>query len=265
MIAACLAAVLSPLFLRVNPELRSTYQSLGKIVEDRPMQITGTRFGLDTGALREGIDFGRVGFRNWNVSSLSDRRADAHRHALYHVEYGLAWEYDWRFAEAWTLKSDLARCWTVYRGFDSPDGNRTYGWWQIDQSLANPWIVPFYRLRRCVHGSDYLYFKAGLTRSFPLFESFYFAPSVFVEGGNARNTRRVFGSNVNGGGWHGGVTALSLRLECGWKLSEDVTAFAYVEQYETVGHDVRESNSALAYRCAHNDWTHGGLGLRLRF
>ena len=34
------ASLLTPFFLEVTPEVRSTYQSLGKIVEDRPMQVT---------------------------------------------------------------------------------------------------------------------------------------------------------------------------------------------------------------------------------
>ena len=72
------ASFLSPLFFELAPEVRSTYQSLGKIVEDRPMQVTSARFGYDAGS------FGRFGIRNWDVSSLTDRRDDAHRHALYH-------------------------------------------------------------------------------------------------------------------------------------------------------------------------------------
>ena len=49
MIAILAAGVLSPFFLEVTPEVRSTYQSLGKIVEDRPMQVTFTRVGVDAG------------------------------------------------------------------------------------------------------------------------------------------------------------------------------------------------------------------------
>ena len=54
MIAVLAAGVLSPFFLEMTPEVRSAYQSLGKIVEDRPMQITNIRFGYDAGA------FGRI-------------------------------------------------------------------------------------------------------------------------------------------------------------------------------------------------------------
>ena len=86
MIPLLAAGVLSPFFFEATPEVRSTYQSLGKIVEDRPMQMTSLRGGFDAG------DFGRFGVRNWNVSSLTGRRSDAHRHALYHSELGLTWQ-----------------------------------------------------------------------------------------------------------------------------------------------------------------------------
>lgn len=258
MIAILAAGVLSPFFFEATPEVRSTYQSLGKIVEDRPMQITNIRGGYDAG------EFGRFGIRNWDVSSLTDRRQDAHRHALYHTEFGPAWQYNFDIADGWRLKSDLTRSWTIYRGFENRAANRTYHWWQIDQSLENPYIVPFYRLRRCFRGNDYLYFKAGLRKSVTFLEDFYLTPSVFVEGGNSRNKRRVFGAK-QGGEWRDGVSSVSFRLELGWKATDCLTAFAFVEQYEVVGGDERRTNGASSYHCAHNDWTLGGIGLRLRF
>ncbi len=259
MIGLLAAGVLSPFFFEATPEVRSTYQSLGKIVEDRPMQITNIRFGYDAGA------FGRFGVRNWDVSSLSDRRHDAHRHALYHTEFGPTWQYDLRFCDGWLLASDLTRSWTLYRGFDDKASNKTYHWWQLDQSLENPYLVPFYRLRRCFRGNDYLYFKAGVRRRFPLPCGLYVTPSVFAEGGSSRNNKRVLGGKPDGGRWGSGVSSVSLRLEFGWRISEWLTAFAYVEQYEVVGGEARRANKESSYTCAHNDWTHGGVGLRLRF
>lgn len=259
MIAILATGVLSPFFLEVAPEVRSTYVSLGKIVEDRPMQVTFARFGVDAGA------FGRFGIRHWDVSSLSDRRHDVHRHALYHTEFGPTWQYDLEFCDDWRLASDLTRSWTMFRGFDSSDSNRTYHWYQIDQSLENPYLVPFYRFRKCFRGSDYVYFKAGVRKRFPVYGGLYVTPSVFAEGGNSRNARRVIGEKPGGGDWGSGVSSISFRLELGWKVCEEVSAFAYVEQYEVVGGEARRANGNSTYRCAHNDWTHGGVGLRLKF
>ncbi len=261
MIAILAASVLSPFFFETTPEVRSTYVSLGKLVEDRPMQITNVRVGYDAG------DFGRFGIRNWDVSSLTDRRSDAHRHALYHFEFGPTWQYDIKFSEGWTLKSDLTRSWTMYRGFKSGYGasNRTYSWWQIDQSLENPYVVPFYRLRRCFRGNDYLYFKVGARKKLTFLEDFYLTPSVYAEGGSSRNYRRVVGARPNGERWHSGVSSVTFRIELGWEAGKNFSMFAFVEQYGIVGQAARHAAGSSTYRCAHSDWTLGGIGCRIRF
>jgi len=263
------AGVLAPFFFEVTPEVRSTYQSLGKIVEDRPMQVTSVRFGYDTGS------FGRFGIRNWDVSSLTDRRHDAHRNALYHTEFGAMWQYDIDIADEWRLKSDLARSWTLYRGFSNKSGNKSYQWYQIDQSVENPYLVPFWRVRKCFRGNDYLYFRAGVRKRFGgrgkrdppggFLDSLYVTPSLFFDGGSSRNQKRIFGEKRGGGDWREGASAVSFRLELGWLINDNLSAFAYVEQYEVVGGDERRTNRASSYRCAHNDWTHGGFGVKLKF
>lgn len=225
------------------------------------MQITNVRFGYAT------EDFGRFGVRNWDVSSLTDRRHDVHRHAIYHWEFGPTWEYDLQLADGWRIHNDLTRSWTIYQGFHDHSKNLTYHWWQIDQSLENPYLVPFYRIRRAYHTSDYLYFKAGVRRKFAVWRSLYVTPSVFVEGGNARHFRRVFGENENGGDWGaGGVSSVSFRLEAGWDVNANFGVFAFVEQYEVTGGAARDTNDGYYdYACAHNDWTHGGVGVKIRF
>ena len=253
------ASVLSPFFLEVAPEVRTTYVSLGKIVEDRPMQITSVRAGVDAGA------FGRFGVRNWDVSSLTDRRDDVHRHALYHTEFGPTWQYDLDIADEWRLRSDLTRSWTIYRGFDAEASNRTYHWYQLDQSLENPYLVPFWRMRKCFRGNDYFYFKAGVRRKFAVIGDFSLTPSVYTEGGSSRDLRRVLGKRIGGGDWYDGVSSVSFRMELDWRISDNVTAFAFAEQYEIVGGDARRTIRASSYRCAHGDWTLGGVGLRFRF
>jgi len=254
-------ALLAAFFVTATPEVRSTYQSLGKIVEDRPMQVTSVRFGYATEC------FGRFGVRNWDVSSLTDRRHDAHRHALYHWEWGPTWEYDLRFNDEWKLHTDVTRSWTIYQGFADRSKNLTYHWWQVEQSLENPFLVPFCRFRRTFHTSDYIYFKAGFRHKFRLGWNLYITPSTFVEGGNARHFKRVFGRNENGGDWGaGGVSSVSFRLEAGCDLTANFAAFGYVEQYEVTGAAARATNDGhYNYDCAHNDWTHFGVGIRLRF
>ena len=90
-------------------------------------------------------------------------------------------------------------------------------------------------------------------------------PSVFAEGGSSKCVERIVGKKPGGGEWSGDVSAVSFRLELNWSVSEHMTFFAYAEQYMVVGSDMRDANSVNPYRCAHNDWTHGGFGARFRF
>ena len=46
-LALVAASLLSPVFVEVTPEVRSSYVSIGKLMEDRPMQITNVRAGYD--------------------------------------------------------------------------------------------------------------------------------------------------------------------------------------------------------------------------
>lgn len=259
MIALVAASLISPFFVDLTPEVRTTYVSLGKIIEDRPMQTTFFRVGCDMGA------FGRLGVYNFDVSSLTDRRADIHRHAFYHTEYGPFWDYDWKIAEGWTLRNGILLAITLYRGFENDASNGNYGWIQVGQSLENPYVVPYYRMRRYGLDTDYFYFRTGIRRKCRFLEDFYVTPEVCVDGGNGRNYRRVFGENINGGDWGaGGVSSITFRIEVGWSIDGNVTLFAFVEQYEVTGGAARETNAASSNPCAHNDWTLGGVGLRIR-
>ena len=250
---------MSPFFIEASPEVRSTYVSLGKIVEDRPMQVMCAYVGVDAGA------FGRFAVYNFDVSSLSDRRDEVHRHALYHTEFGPNWRHSLDIADGWRLSTDLKRAWTLYRGFDNERSNATYHWWQITQSLENPYVVPYYWLRRGIRSSDYFYFRLGVFRRLQLPFDLYVTPSVYTEGGNSRNQRRVLGAKPGGGKWSEGVASVTFRIEFGWYVLENVSAFLFAEQYEVVGESQRRANSDSSYRCAHNDWTLCGVGVRMHF
>lgn len=253
------AIAISPLFFDSTHEVRSSYQSFGKILEDRPMQVSEIKIGCRTES------FGRFAIRGRSVSSLTDRRSDAHRHAFYHTEFGPAWQYDAEIAENWILKSDVTHSWTLYRGFRHGNGDRSYTWVQIDQSLENPYVTPFGRIRGYYQGSDYLYFKAGIRKRLEFSDGFYFTPSVYAEGGSGRLQTRNFGKRADGGKLADGISAVSGRLELGWRINANLTAFGYIEQSGVAGGEVRRANAKTPYRCAHNDWTHGGVGIRVKF
>ena len=263
LLAACAAPAagrLDPFFVDFTPEVRSTYVSLGKIVEDAPMQTTFVRLGVDARA------FGRFALYNWNVSSLTDRRRDIHRHAIYHTEFGPTWIYGIDLADGWRLQNHAILAMTFFRGYEDPAGEGEYGWVHTEHALVNPYVTPYFYIRRCAIGSDYLHFRVGGRRRCPLGGGVYLTPAVFADGGNARDFKRVVGRNVNGGGWGGGgFSAVTFRLECGWRPTDWLAIFAYVEQYEIVDKDARDATSASASKCAHNDLTIGGVGLSFNF
>ena len=70
----------------------------------------------------------RFAIRGRSVSSLSDRRADVHRHALYHTEFGPAWQYEAEVSGNCILKSEVTHSWMLYRGFRHGNGDRSYAW-----------------------------------------------------------------------------------------------------------------------------------------
>lgn len=251
-------SALSRFSVRIAPEIRTTYLSLGKIMEDRPMQVTSIRLACDLD------DFGKIGIRNWDVSSLTDRRQDAHRRPLYHTEFGPTWEYDLEFSDDWKLHNDFTTSWTLYRGFRNTASNKTYWWVQTEPSLLNPYLVPFCRLRRTMLGNDYLFCRLGLRRKFRIWEGLYLTPEVAIDGGSGHCQNRIFGRLSDGGSVSPGFHSISPRLELGWTFSSHLTVYAWIEQYEVMG-NVRAINADYSYRCAHNDWTHGGVGFRASF
>ena len=65
--------------------------------------------------------------------------------------------------------------------------------------------------------------------------------------------------------WNGGAAAASVRIELGYLMSEHVLLFVFAEQYMVVGGEERRANRAGSCACAHNVWTLGGFGARIKF
>ena len=253
---------LGDLHLTVTPEVRTAYISLGKVVEDRPMQITSAKGNVD-------LDFlGRLGVTFFGVSSLTDRKSHVHWHPLYFNDIGPYWGYDWEVAEGWTLKSELSRQWSLFRGFEPEyeSSSHTIHWWQLDQELANPYLTPFWRLRKVHRPMDLFYTKFGVKRKFPFLEDFYLMPMVYLEGGDVTNIERRLGKRPNGGRYNNPTTcSITFRLELGWRISRYFTAFAAVDQYDVVLKSGRDAVRASADECAHTDLTVGSFGVRCSF
>lgn len=262
MVVAAARGELGDLHLQATPEIRTAYISLGKIVEDRPMQTTAIKGSVD------GDFLGRLGVTFWGVSSLTDRKDYVHRHALYFNDIGPYWGYDIAFAKDWTLKSELSRQWSLFHGYEPEYESSAHSihWWQLDQELANPYLTPFWRLRKVIRPMDLFYFKAGVKRRFAFLEDFYILPSVFLEGGDVTNIERRLGRRPNGGRYNNPtVCSITFRLELGWRISKNFTAFAAVDQYDVVLKSGRNAIRDSSDLSAHTDLTVGSVGVRLSF
>ena len=253
------ASVLSPFFFEVTPEVRSSYVSLGKLVEDRPMQITSARVGVDAGA------FGRFGVRNWDVSSLTDRRADVHRHALYHTEFGPTWQYDIDIVEGWRLKNDLTRSWTMYRGFESEASNRTYHWYQLDQSLENPYITPYWDTLTLIEPSQWTRLRFGVRRDFDLTETLTL--SAWADG--VWGCKRRFAARYGDEPYHqflGGAFCTSIvGLQLSWRFAEGWCVYAKVRQFDTINQQARRAEKRKSAYYARRDIAIGTIGVAYEF
>lgn len=272
-LAACAAGgVVDPFYVHVNPSLRTAYHSRARIVEDRPMLMTLTRAGFDT---KDVGDFGKVGFWNWTVSSLTDRRATLHRHAMSEMDYGVFWTYFCDFGHyadtwrGWGLTTDVMKDWLTFEGYSRParlaKTNASISEWRLAQSLDNPYLTPFYLFRRGVHPTDWFYAKVGVRRTFVLTDTLFFTPSFFTENGDARLFKRRYGAKPDGGRYRSGLMTLNLSLELAWRVSDTATLYAGVHQFDITNDDARDRIKANPAPNARRDLTIGTAGVRFRF
>lgn len=272
-LAACAAGgVAEPFYVHVNPSLRTAYHSRARIVEDRPMLMTLTRAGFDT---KDVGDFGKVGFWNWTVSSLTDRRATLHRHALNEMDYGVFWTYFWDFGRlddtwsGWGLTTEVMKDWLTFEGYSHParlaKTNASISEWRLAQSLDNPYLTPFYLFRRGVHPTDWFYAQVGVRRTFALTDALSFTPSFFTENGDERLFERRYGAKPDGGRYRSGLMTLNLSLELAWRVSDTATLYANVHQFDITNDDARDRIKANPAPNARRDLTIGTVGVRFRF
>lgn len=249
--------------LLVQPDIRTAYISRGKVVEDRPMFMILTRGQLNFGNL------GSIGIQSWDVCSLTGRRSDVHRRAFNETDVGVYLHYDYSIADGWCLSTEVMRYWIGLPGYLEPYRSRklnaTLAEWRLSNSLRNPYVTPFYLLRRGCHPYDWLYVRAGLLRAIPLGAGFTLTPQWYAENGSENHFQRRYGPRRNGGKYHSGMMASNFFLELSWKATENLSFYATVHQFNVVSEDARRSIKTHSSRCMRSDLTVGMIGCRLRF
>lgn len=240
-------------------DIETAYWARGAIVDRKPYsaQFADLSFDFDP--------FGVVGGYAWSVSSLATSGQSATRRNAYNeVDYGVYYGYSLGIAEDWSLDTAVAKKWVTLPGYH-PHAH-SISEWNISQSLTNPYVTPYYLLRRAYHGQQWCYWEVGLTRSWKFLDDFTFTATVFGELGDSRHFAAQYGENPNGDGrYSNGLMALNLRLRLDYALTKYVGLFVYVHQFDVVSSDARDALDASSAPEALKDLTMGGVGITVKF
>lgn len=240
-------------------DIETAYWARGAIVDKRPYsaQFADLSFDLDP--------FGRIGGYAWSVSSLSKSGQSATRRNAYNeVDYGVYYGYGLELAEGWILDTTVAKKWVTLPGY-RPHAN-TISEWNVSQALKNPYVTPYYLLRRAYNGQHWCYWEVGLTRSWKFLEDFTFTATVFGELGDSRHFAAQYGANPHGSGrYSDGLMALNLMLRLDYAVTEWLGVFAFVHQFDVVSSDARAALDASTTPESRKDLTIGGVGITLNF
>ncbi len=240
-------------------DIETAYWARGAIVDRKPYsaQFVDLSFDLDP--------VGRVGGYAWSVSSLATSGQGATRRNAYNeVDYGVYYGYGLELAEDWILDTTVAKKWVTLPGYH-PHAH-SISEWNVSQALKNPYVTPYYLLRRAYHGQQWCYWDVGLTRSWKFLDDFTFTVTAFGEFGDGRHFAAQYGENPNGDGrYSNGLMALNLILRLDYAVTENFGLFAFVHQFDVVSSDARDALDASSNPEALKDLTIGGIGVNFNF
>ena len=240
-------------------DIETAYWARGAIADKRPYSAQFADLSFDLNP------FGRIGGYVWSVSSLATSGQSATRRNAYNeFDYAVYYGYGLELAEDWTLETTIAKKWVVLPGY-RPHVH-SFSEWDISQSLKNPYVTPYYLMRRAYHGQQWCYWDVGLTRSWKFLEDFTFTATFFGEFGDSRHFAAQYGANPHGNGrYSDGLMALNLLLRLDYAVTENFGIFAFVHQFDVVSSDARAALGASSKPETVKDLTIGGIGVQLNF
>ena len=240
-------------------DVESAYWARGAIVDKNPFsaQFVGTKIDLDP--------VGSLGGYAWSVSSMSREGQSATRQNFYNeVDYCAYYGYEWKFTDELSLDSNVGPKWVTLPGY-RPHAN-TISEWNVWQSLKNPYVTPYYLLRRAYHGQKWCYWDVGLTRSCKFLDDFTFTATAFCEFGDSRHFAAQYGPSPHGdGSYSDGLMALNLMLRLDYALTEWMGIFAFVHQFDVVSDDARDALDQDTSPQSRKDMTIFGVGMSVNF
>ena len=252
--------MLSRILTKVEADVETAYWARGAIVDKNPFSAQYVDLSADL------APFGYIGGYAWSVSSMSrDGQSATRRNAYNEVDYGVYYGYALELAEGWALDSTVAKKWVTLPGY-RPHAH-TISEWNVSQALRNPFVTPYYLLRRAVDGQEWCYWDVGLERGWSLTDCLTLTARVFGELGDARHFRAQYGANPNAadGAYSHGLMALNLLLRLDYAVTDWMSVFAFVHQFDVVQPDARDALDASSAPESVKDLTIGGVGFTLKF
>ena len=240
-------------------DIETAYWARGVISDKKPYSAQFIDLSFDLNP------FGRIGGYVWTASALATSgQSYTRRNAYNEFDYAVYYGYGLELAEDWTLETSIAKKWVVLPGY-RPHVH-SFSEWDISQSLKNPYVTPYYLLRRAYHGQQWCYWDVGLTRSWKFLEDFTFTATFFGEFGDSRHFAAQYGANPHGNGrYSDGLMALNLLLRLDYAVTENFGIFAFVHQFDVVSSDARAALGASSKPETVKDLTIGGIGVQLNF
>ena len=241
-------------------DIETAYWARGVIVDKHPFSAQYVGLNADL------APFGYVGGYAWSVSSMSRKGQSANRQNFYNeVDYGVSYGYALEFAEDWALDSWTGPKWVTLPGYH-PHAETVYEW-NAGQSLKNPYVTPYYLMRRAYRPNDgWCYWDVGLTRSWELVDRLTLTATAFAELGDARHLRSQYGPNPHGdGSYSHGIMALNLLVRLDYAVADWLGVYGFVHQFDTVNADGRDALDANTAPESLKDLTIFGVGVAVKF
>jgi len=246
--------------IRAYADVESAYISRGYIWDVRPYSAQ-----FVDGALHLG-PFGSIDASVWTMSATSDRGQSGRmsRRAYAEIDYVLRYTYDVKLAKDWTLSNGIARQWVTNPGYVT---GRTLCDFQFTQSLQNPYLTPYWKLRTIRHPYDANYAFVGVKKAWTLLEGLSLTVDVYGDFSDRRDFEHLYGPKpwAPASRYRGGLQALNLVFRLDYALTEHVGLFAFVGQFDVVHGDARRALKATKIPEARRDLTYGGVGISVAF
>lgn len=239
-------------------DVESAYICRGYVWDVRPYSAQFVDGELDLGK------FGRIDAFVWTMSAMSGsgHSDKMSRYAYAEADYFLRYSYDVDLADDWRLTSGIGRQWVTNPGFK---GGHTVCDWQFMQSLKNPYLTPYWKVRAIQHPFNETYWIAGVKKGFSLLEDLTLTVDFFGDLGDHRHFRKLYGTKADGGRYHGGLQALNLVFRLDYALTDHIGLFAFIGQFSVVHDDARRAIKDTKTPEARRDLTYGGIGVSLDF